>query len=122
MRVVGNVPYFLTSDILLRLFENRRYFDTLVLMVQREVGERLAASPGKSEYGLLSATAQLYGRVEELFTLPPEAFSPPPKVHSVVVRIDLASKIEESAGSGEGTLSIFSNFPSGRSAKHSGII
>ena len=94
VRVVGNIPYFITSDILLRLWENRRYFDTLVLMVQREVAERLAAVPGGSDYGLLSATAQLYGHVETLFTLPPESFSPPPKVHSAVVRLDLASRLE----------------------------
>lgn len=95
VRVVGNIPYFLTSDILLRLFEFRKYFESLVLMVQREVADRLVAQPGKSDYGLLSATAQLYGRVEKLFTLPPDAFSPPPKVHSSVIRITLDSQIEK---------------------------
>ncbi len=93
-RVVGNLPYFITSDILLRLFEFRQYFETIVLMVQREVAERLAAAPGGSSYGLLSATAQLYARVEELFTLSPDAFSPPPKVDSAVVRMRMTSKIE----------------------------
>ena len=67
VNVIGNLPYFLTSDILLRLFEYRKYFRTMVLMVQREVADRLAAQPGKSEYGLLSATAQLYARVDKLF-------------------------------------------------------
>lgn len=94
VRVVGNLPYFITSDILLRLFEFRQYFEVIVLMVQREVAERLAAPPGGSEYGLLSATAQLYGRVEKLFTLRPEAFSPPPKVDSTVVRLRISSKID----------------------------
>jgi 16S rRNA (adenine1518-N6/adenine1519-N6)-dimethyltransferase len=94
VRVVGNLPYFITSDILLRFFAHRRYFETLVLMVQREVADRLAAAPGGSDYGLLSATAQLYGRVEKLFTLPPEAFSPPPKVHSTAIRLTMASQIE----------------------------
>lgn len=94
VKVIGNLPYFITSDILLRLFAYRRYFETIVLMVQREVGERLAARPGTSEYGLLSATAQLYSHVEKLFTLPPDAFSPPPKVHSIVVRLSIASRIE----------------------------
>lgn len=94
VRVVGNLPYFITSDILLRLFEFRQYFETIVLMVQREVAERLAAAPGRSEYGLLSATAQLYGRVEKMFTLPPEAFSPPPKVDSTVVRLRIEPKID----------------------------
>jgi 16S rRNA (adenine1518-N6/adenine1519-N6)-dimethyltransferase len=94
VRVVGNLPYFLTSDILLRLFAYRRYFDSIVLMVQREVADRLAAAPGRSEYGLLSATAQLYARVEKLFTLPPGAFSPPPKVHSAVVRLSATPRLE----------------------------
>jgi 16S rRNA (adenine1518-N6/adenine1519-N6)-dimethyltransferase len=94
VKVVGNIPYFLTSDILLRLFEYRKYFETIVLMVQREVAERLAAPPGKSEYGLLSATAQLYARIDQLFTLPPQAFSPPPKVHSTVVRLTLDPRLE----------------------------
>jgi 16S rRNA (adenine1518-N6/adenine1519-N6)-dimethyltransferase len=95
VRVIGNVPYFITSDILLRLFEHRKYFESFVLMVQREVADRLVAQPGKSDYGLLSATAQLYARVEKLFTLPPDAFSPPPKVHSSVVRLTIAPRIEE---------------------------
>jgi 16S rRNA (adenine1518-N6/adenine1519-N6)-dimethyltransferase len=94
VRVVGNLPYFITSDILLRLFGFRQYFEMIVLMVQREVADRLAAAPGRSDYGLLSATAQLYARVERLFTLPPGAFSPPPKVESTVVRLRMAPKID----------------------------
>jgi 16S rRNA (adenine1518-N6/adenine1519-N6)-dimethyltransferase len=94
VRVVGNLPYFITSDILLRLFEFRQYFEVIVLMLQREVAERLAATPGRSEYGLLSATAQLYSRVENLFTLRPEAFSPPPKVDSTVVRLTMEPRLE----------------------------
>lgn len=93
-RVVGNLPYFITSDILLRLFQVRKYIESIVFMVQREVADRLAAKPGKSEYGLLSATAQLYARVEKLFTLPPDSFSPPPKVHSTVVRLTLDPRLE----------------------------
>jgi 16S rRNA (adenine1518-N6/adenine1519-N6)-dimethyltransferase len=92
--VVGNLPYYITSDILLRLFEFRQCFSTIVIMVQKEVADRLAAGPGSADYGLLSATAQLYGKVEKLFTLPPGAFSPPPKVHSSVVRIAMAPQLE----------------------------
>lgn len=95
VRVVGNLPYFLTSEILLRLFAYRKYFESIVVMVQREVADRMAARPGKAEYGLLSATAQLYAQVEKLFTLPPESFSPPPKVHSTVLRLTLAPRMEE---------------------------
>jgi 16S rRNA (adenine1518-N6/adenine1519-N6)-dimethyltransferase len=95
VRVIGNLPYFITSDILLRLFQYRRYFETIVLMVQKEVGDRLAAHPGNKEYGLLSATTQLYTKVEKVFTLPPGAFSPPPKVFSMVVRLTPSSRLEK---------------------------
>src|SRR5690242_15232642 len=86
-KVVGNIPYYITSDILLRLFEFHRYFDEFVIMVQAEVADRVAAKPGTSEYGLLSATAQLYTRPEKLFTLAPSSFNPPPKVSSTVLRL-----------------------------------
>jgi 16S rRNA (adenine1518-N6/adenine1519-N6)-dimethyltransferase len=66
----------------------------MVLMVQLEVADRLVAEPGVSDYGLLSATAQLYSRVEKLFTLPPGVFSPPPKVHSAVVRLSMEPRLE----------------------------
>jgi 16S rRNA (adenine1518-N6/adenine1519-N6)-dimethyltransferase len=102
VRVVGNLPYFITSDILLRLFDFAKYFDVIVIMVQREVADRLAAPPGGSDYGLLSATAQLYAKVEKLFTLPPEAFEPPPKVHSTVLRLNLAPQIEKLGVAGDG--------------------
>src|SRR6476620_10831851 len=59
-RVVGNLPYYITSDILLRLFEFHEQFDVIVIMVQREVADRIAARPGTRDYGMLSATAQLY--------------------------------------------------------------
>ncbi len=93
--VVGNLPYFITSDILLRLFEFRRYFRTMVIMVQREVADRIAAKPGSRDYGLLSATAQLYTKVEKLFTLAPGAFVPAPKVHSTVLRLTMAPQLEK---------------------------
>ena len=102
VRVVGNLPYFITSDILLRLFAFAKYFDTIVIMVQREVADRIAAPPGGSDYGLLSATAQLYAKVEKLFTLPPEAFEPAPKVHSTVLRLNVAPQIEKLGVAGDG--------------------
>jgi 16S rRNA (adenine1518-N6/adenine1519-N6)-dimethyltransferase len=93
--VVGNLPYYITSDILLRFFEFHDQFDVMVIMVQREVADRVAAKAGSRDYGLLSATAQLYCSVENLFTLPPGAFSPPPKVHSSVLRLVVAPRFEE---------------------------
>ena len=101
-KVVGNLPYYITSDILLRLFEFAKYFESIVIMVQKEVADRIAAEPGGSEYGLLSATAQLHGRVEKLFTVPPGAFAPPPKVHSAVLRLTMDPQQERLGVAGEG--------------------
>jgi 16S rRNA (adenine1518-N6/adenine1519-N6)-dimethyltransferase len=94
VRVVGNIPYYITSDILLRLFEFHRYFDQIVIMVQKEVADRIAARPGGRDYALLSATAQLYSKPEKLFTVPPGAFVPPPKVFSTVLRLTIAPQFE----------------------------
>ncbi len=103
-RVIGNLPYYITSDILLRLFDYSKYFETLVLLVQREVADRIAAKPGSRDYGLLSATAQLHARVEKLFTLPPGAFTPPPKVHSTVLRLTMAPQHDELGLNGNGQM------------------
>jgi len=86
-RVIGNLPYYITSPILEHLFRFWENIDSIVLLVQREVAERMAAPPGGSDYGLLSAVTQLHARVQKLFTLPPGAFTPPPKVHSTAVRL-----------------------------------
>ena len=93
--VIGNLPYYITSDIILRILELHEHIERAVIMVQREVADRLAASPGSRDYGLLSATTQLFARVDNLFTLPPAAFSPPPQVHSSVVRLTMAPRLQE---------------------------
>lgn len=95
--VVGNLPYYITSDILLHLFAAGREgaLARAVVMMQREVAERVSAAPGVRDYGLLSATAQMNARVETLFTLPPSAFSPPPEVYSTVLRLDFAPRFAE---------------------------
>ncbi len=93
--VVGNLPYYITSDIVLRILALHRNIERAVIMVQKEVADRIAAKPGSRDYGLLSATAQLFARVDKLFTLPPEAFSPPPEVHSTVIRLTMAPRLEE---------------------------
>lgn len=102
VKVVGNLPYYITSDIVLRLFEFAKYFDSIVIMVQREVADRIAAEPGGREYGMLSATAQLHARVEKLFTVPPGAFSPPPKVFSAVLRLTMYPKQQRLGVAGDG--------------------
>ena len=91
--VVGNLPYYITSEILLRLLDYSDWVKTIVIMVQREVADRIAASPGSRDYGLLSATVQLFAQVEKLFTLPPAAFAPSPKVHSAVLRVTIAPRL-----------------------------
>jgi 16S rRNA (adenine1518-N6/adenine1519-N6)-dimethyltransferase len=101
-KVIGNLPYYITSDILLHLFRFHEWISEIVIMVQKEVADRIAAKPGTRDYGLLSATAQLHGRVENLFTLPPGAFSPPPKVHSSVLRLTMAPRFHELGISGDG--------------------
>ena len=93
-RLAGNLPYFITSDILLHLFQYHQYFETIVIMVQEEVAARIAAKPSGSDYGLLSATVQLYAKVEKLFSLPPDAFNPPPKVHSTVLRLTINPQMD----------------------------
>jgi 16S rRNA (adenine1518-N6/adenine1519-N6)-dimethyltransferase len=95
LAVVGNLPYYITSPILLRLAESAAALDRAVVMVQREVADRVCAEPGSRDYGLLTVTVQMYGPVERLFTLPPGAFSPPPEVHSTVFRWRFAPRFQE---------------------------
>jgi len=94
VKVVGNIPYYVTSDILLRLFEQHEHIEEIVIMVQKEVADRIGAEPHSRDYGLLTVTAQLFTNVERLFTLPPGAFSPPPQVHSAVLRLRVVPKAE----------------------------
>jgi 16S rRNA (adenine1518-N6/adenine1519-N6)-dimethyltransferase len=80
---------------LLKLAASHTAIDRAVLMVQREVAERVTAEPGSRDYGLLSVTAQMYGPAQNLFTLPPTAFLPPPKVFSTVFRWRFAPRFAE---------------------------
>jgi 16S rRNA (adenine1518-N6/adenine1519-N6)-dimethyltransferase len=90
VRVVGNLPYNISSPILFRLIEAHRRTGAIsdaTVMVQREVADRLAAVPGTGDYGVLSISVQLHADVRRVLALPPGAFRPPPKVHSAVVRL-----------------------------------
>jgi 16S rRNA (adenine1518-N6/adenine1519-N6)-dimethyltransferase len=95
LRVVGNLPYYITSPILLHLFDFSADIATAVVMMQREVADRLIASPGSRDYGLLSATAQLYADLERILTLPPSAFMPPPEVRSTVLRLTMRPRFAQ---------------------------
>jgi len=102
--VVGNLPYYITSDILLHLYTAARAgaLRRAVVMMQREVADRIAAPAGVSDYGPLSAFTQMHASVVNLFTLPPSAFNPPPEVFSTVLRLDFAPRFDELQVEAEG--------------------
>lgn len=85
--LIGNYPYNISSQIFFKVLEYKEYIPYCSGMIQKEVGERLAASPGSKAYGILSVLVQLWYDVEYLFTVSENVFSPPPKVKSAVVRM-----------------------------------
>jgi 16S rRNA (adenine1518-N6/adenine1519-N6)-dimethyltransferase len=87
IKVVANLPYQISTPLLFRFIEARQFLSTLTLMLQREVAERMIASPGEKEYGSLSVFFQLYSNLSIRFLVKPSAFFPPPKVESAVVHI-----------------------------------
>ncbi|MCW8809063.1 MAG: 16S rRNA (adenine(1518)-N(6)/adenine(1519)-N(6))-dimethyltransferase RsmA [Rhodanobacter sp.] len=87
LRLAGNLPYYISSPILFHCVEHAGAIKDMHFMLQKEVVERMASEPGSKVYGRLSVMLQLACRVEPLFTVPPEAFRPPPKVDSAVVRL-----------------------------------
>ena len=87
LAVVGNLPYQITSPLLFKLIEEKAALSRAVLMMQQEVGDRLAASPGTKDYGILSVLIQYHFSLERLFSLAPGNFYPPPQVDSVVLRL-----------------------------------
>ncbi len=89
IKLAGNLPYSIATPVLFRIFEWREHFSTLVLMVQKEVAERIASAPGGKEYGTLSIWCQVHGRIIEKVSVSPEAFFPRPKVRSTVLKIEL---------------------------------
>lgn len=93
--VVGNIPYNITSPILFRLFDHADLFDRAVLMMQKEVAERLRAPVGTKAYGLLAINAQLFAEVEYRFTVPPHLFFPAPKVSSAVLRLRFRKGVQD---------------------------
>lgn len=89
IRVYGNLPYYITSPILRRLFRWADQIDSIHAVVQFEVAARIAARPGRREYGYLSALCQFYTRPEIVLRIPPGAFRPPPRVTSALLRMVL---------------------------------
>ena len=93
VKVVANLPYYITSPIVQSLLASRELFQNIVLMVQKEVAERIAAEPGGRTYGILSVAVQVYAEVELGTIVPPAAFDPPPEVHSHLINLTPRKKI-----------------------------
>ena len=87
LRLVGNLPYNISSPLLIRLLDFRDCIEDLHFMLQKEVVQRIAARPGTSDYGRLTVMMQAFHDVEHLFDVPPQAFDPPPRVDSAVLRM-----------------------------------
>ncbi|HKY07747.1 MAG TPA: 16S rRNA (adenine(1518)-N(6)/adenine(1519)-N(6))-dimethyltransferase RsmA [Candidatus Binatia bacterium] len=89
MKLAGNLPYSISTPVLFRIFEWREHFSTLVLMLQKEVADRMMSGPGTKDYGSLSVWCQVHGRITEKVSVSPEAFFPRPKVRSTILKFEL---------------------------------
>ena len=87
VRVIGNFPYNISSQIFFKIIENRDIIPQCVGMIQKEVAVRIAEPPGSKEYGILSVLLQAWYDIEYLFTVSEKVFNPPPKVKSAVIRL-----------------------------------
>lgn len=87
--VCANLPYYITTPIIMKLLEEYEDFSYITVMVQKEVAQRLCSTPKDADYGAITAQINLYGKVKRLFTVPSGCFFPRPKVDSAVIRIEL---------------------------------
>ena len=87
IKVVANLPYYITTPIIMRLFESHVPIDSITIMVQKEVADRMQEGPGSKEYGALSLAVQYYAKPEIVVNVPPSCFMPQPKVGSAVIRL-----------------------------------
>jgi len=87
LRIIGNLPYNISTPVLFHLLKNRSIISDMHFMLQKEVVDRIAAAPGNGTYGRLTVMIQAYFKVTPLFTVSPFAFSPPPKVDSAILRL-----------------------------------
>ncbi len=88
-RVVGNLPYYITTPILLHLLESRLPFESVTVMMQREVADRVTAEPGSKDYGVLSVSVQYFAEASRVVEVDRTSFRPVPNVDSTVLRLDL---------------------------------
>lgn len=94
IKIIGNIPYYISGRIFYTLFENSAIISKSVLTVQKEVALRVASLSGKKDYGILSVAAAYSGKAEKLFDIPASAFIPPPKVTSASVKLEFNPKLE----------------------------
>ncbi len=87
LAIIGNFPYNISTQIVFKTLENRHQIPFFAGMFQKEVAERICEPPGSKKYGILSVLTQLFYKTELLFIVPPQVFSPPPKVESAVIRL-----------------------------------
>ncbi|MCR5404853.1 MAG: 16S rRNA (adenine(1518)-N(6)/adenine(1519)-N(6))-dimethyltransferase RsmA [Butyrivibrio sp.] len=87
VKVVANLPYYITTPIIMKLFESGAKIESVTVMVQKEVADRMAAAPGSKDYGSLSLAVSYYAKAEKVMDVPPGSFIPQPKVGSAVVRL-----------------------------------
>ena len=87
IKVVANLPYYITTPIIMGLFESHVPIDSITIMVQKEVADRMQVGPGTKDYGALSLAVQYYARPEIVLSVPPSCFMPQPKVGSAVIRL-----------------------------------
>ena len=92
VKIIGNLPYYITTGIIMKLLEDHVPADSITIMMQKEVAERIAAEPGSRIYGALSVAVQYYCTVSVVEEVPKEVFVPQPKVDSTVLRLDLRSE------------------------------
>jgi 16S rRNA (adenine1518-N6/adenine1519-N6)-dimethyltransferase len=87
-KVVANLPYYITTPIIMRFLEEEQPFSSITVMIQKEVAERMAAKPGTKEYGALSAAVQFFTQPRIIGKVPATVFMPPPKVDSIVITLE----------------------------------
>lgn len=89
LKIVANLPYYITTPVIMKLLESRIKAKTMVFMVQKEVADRMKAPPGGKDYGALSVAVQYYSRPSIIMDVPPDSFIPAPEVYSSVIRLEL---------------------------------
>lgn len=87
LKVVANLPYYITTPIIMKLLEEENDIELMVFMVQKEVAQRMVARPGGKDYGALSVAVQYYSQPEKVFDVPPQCFVPQPEVDSTIIKL-----------------------------------